>query len=243
MVSRCILLFVLFGIVRSIRIDPLSASDHRLLDDGATASVNAPQPSGPDDHLVVEALPLWKGDPFPTKHWAGHLPASDSGDKYLFYWLFAPELTADQMDADVPLIIWLNGGPGCSSMDGLFIENGPFQLQKDEQDAYYVTSAQFSWHKTPAYTMYIDQPVGTGLSFTTSKKYPTNDEEVNIDFYAFLQSFFKLHQDKFVTEKIVNREVYFSGESHSGTYTWTIHRLASTILTVYFITQVITFLV
>jgi len=71
----------------------------------------------------------------------------------------------------------------------------------------------------PAYTLYIDQPVGTGLSFTTSKKYPRNDLEVNVDFYHFLQSFFSVHSDKFVgANQRVNRGFYFSGESHAGHY-------------------------
>jgi carboxypeptidase D len=81
-----------------------------------------------------------------------------------------------------------------------------------------LVAAKHSWHKAPAYTLYIDQPVGTGLSFTTGKNYPRNDKEVNTDFYIFLQSFFKVHADKFVTEQRVNRPFYFSGESHAGHY-------------------------
>ena len=119
---------------------------------------------------------------------------------------------------DIPLIIWLNGGPACSSMDGLFIENGPFRLVKDDDLNFYLTTDQpYSWHKGPAYTLYIDQPVGTGLSFTTSGKYPRNDEEVNIDFYYFLHQFFSLHSDKFVVET-TTRDLYFSGESYAGHY-------------------------
>lgn len=176
-------------------------------------------PKSPDDHLV-SSLPLQQDD-FPTLHWAGHLPASSSNDKYFFYWLFAPDSLspndATTLPDNVPLLIWLNGGPACSSMDGLFLENGPLRLTRDPQtNEFRVTYAPYSWHKAPAYTLYIDQPVGTGLSFTTSRMYPRNDEEVNRDFYYFLQSFFTLHSDKFVENGALKRDLYFSGESYAG---------------------------
>lgn len=182
--------------------------------------VDVPTPASPDDHLVT-SLPLLAEGTLPTKHWAGLLPASPNADKYLFYWLFAPDLSqnSDLQEADIPLVIWLNGGPGCSSMDGLFLENGPLRFEKRESDGtFQLVAAQHSWHKVPAYMVYIDQPVGTGLSFTTSHKYPRNDREVNIDFYYFLQSFLKTHSDKFVREQRLNRGLYFSGESHAGHY-------------------------
>ena len=184
------------------------------------ANVPVDVPTDPDGHLVTN-LPLL--DSFPTQQWAGHLPSSADGDKYFFYWLFAPDLSHHPEHSDeskIPIIIWLNGGPACSSMDGLFIENGPFRLRVDPATHQFkIVTDPHSWHATsPAYTLYIDQPVGTGLSFTTSGKYPTNDLEVNVDFYYFLQEFFKLHADKFVSNQKLNRDLFFSGESYAGHY-------------------------
>lgn len=184
--------------------------------------VEVPVPTSPNEHLVTD-LPLLKNGTLPTAHWAGLLPASSHNDKYLFYWLFAPDLSAYNKvkEADVPLIVWLNGGPGCSSMDGLFLENGPLRFVADEHGNYRMEAAEHSWHKIPAYMLYVDQPVGTGLSFTTSHTYPKNDLEVNQDFYFFLQSFLTLHSDKFVSDddnKRVTRPFYFTGESHAGHY-------------------------
>jgi carboxypeptidase D len=210
-----------------------------------TATADAPTaPNGPEDHLVTD-LPLLDSSKFSTEHWAGLLPASTDRDKYLFYWLFAPDLTAftDQPDLqeqapyekDIPLIIWLNGGPGCSSMDGVWIENGPFRLtQTDDDDAWTIDISEHSWHRSPAYVLYVDQPVGTGLSFTTSEKYATNDLDINTDFYYFLNQFFLLHSDKFLVEveesttsitttttpkkSRLGRPFFFSGESYAGHY-------------------------
>lgn len=186
---------------------------------------DVPIPDKPDDHLVLN-LPLLNG--LSTKHWAGHLPANDvKGDKYIFYWLFEPDISESStthtsvLDPSIPLIIWLNGGPACSSMDGLFIENGPFRFVLNiKTNEYELNVDEYSWHKLPAYTLYIDQPVGTGLSITSSHQYPTNDEEVNIDLYYFLQQFFQFHSDKFVSNNaaIINRPLFFSGESYAGHY-------------------------
>uniref|UniRef100_A0A7S1VK41 Carboxypeptidase n=1 Tax=Grammatophora oceanica TaxID=210454 RepID=A0A7S1VK41_9STRA len=226
-VSTTLLWLLTFQITDAVRITPgdraTSAYSRRKLQTAEgdrlrrDKDVEVPVPSNPDVHLVKD-LPLLES-PLPVDQWAGLLPASADGDKYFFYWLFAPDLSNSEIEEpDVPLLIWLNGGPGCSSMDGLWIENGPIQLDKSSGD-WKIIEREHSWHKAPAYVVYIDQPVGTGLSFTTSKKYPRNDEEVNIDFYYFLKEFLKLHADKFLNgSQKTKRSVFFSGESHAGHY-------------------------
>ena len=66
-----------------------------------------------------------------------------------------------------PLIIWLQGGPGCSSMLGLFTENGPYNFSFDPEhikDPYIFEKNEWSWNNK-ANVMYVDQPLGTGMSF------------------------------------------------------------------------------
>jgi carboxypeptidase D len=181
----------------------------------------------PNDHLVT-SLPYLNPKDFTTKHYAGHIPASPDDDKKFFYWLFEPDTTSSTdpniQDKDIPLVIWLNGGPGCSSMDGLFLENGPLRLvpPAGSHSDWTIQTNDYSWHKAPAYMLYIDQPVGTGLSFTKKKTYCKNDQEVNIDFFFFLQNFLQVYADTFVMEsegrKRMNRPLFFSGESHAGHY-------------------------
>ena len=218
-----------------------------------------------DDH-VVTSLPYLNPSTFTTKHYAGHIPASNLDDKKLFYWLFEPDLSETKKeDGDIPLLIWLSklkctvhkllydfkditgtsiliilfpntinslisidGGPGCSSMDGLWLENGPLHLTSPSASGksdWTIEANPFSWHKSPAYVVYIDQPVGTGLSFTRSKTYCKNDAEVNTDFHLFLENFLLVHTELFLnTDKnehgqhTMKRRLYFSGESHAGHY-------------------------
>jgi len=115
-------------------------------------------------------------------------------------------------------------------MDGLWIENGPFRLQpKNGGNWDNIKVDPNSWHNAPAYTLYVDQPVGTGLAFTTSGNYPNNDQRVNEDFYYFLTEFLKLHATTLGVKPqlhagskqlipTLTRPFYFSGESHAGHY-------------------------
>lgn len=53
--------------------------------------------------------------------YAGNLPVGNSTTESLFFWFVPTENPA----ASDEIVIWLNGGPGCSSLDGFFHENGP----------------------------------------------------------------------------------------------------------------------
>lgn len=182
----------------------------------------------PDSHLVT-SLPLLPDGVFPTRHWAGHLPAAgDGSDKKIFYWLFEPGgvKVKGEISDDMPLILWMNGGPGCSSMDGLWLENGPLRLKSGE-NGWTIDVNPHSWHNAPAWTLYVDQPVGTGLSFSKKGNYCKNDFEINRDFQYFLEEFFLFHKEKFLSPTKHNKQIagwtmkrpfYFTGESHAGHY-------------------------
>ena len=77
----------------------------------------------------------------------------------LFFWFFP----AQSKGSEAPLILWLEGGPGWSSMYGLFKENGPFLIG---WDPYYekpsLLNNIYTWSKNHN-MLYIDNPVGTGF--------------------------------------------------------------------------------
>ncbi|GES60621.1 carboxypeptidase S1 [Aspergillus terreus] len=76
---------------------------------------------------------------------------------HLFFWYFESQLDP----ATSPLSIWLQGGPGGSSMFGAFTENGPCAVNDDSQSTY---RNEYAWTKH-ANMLYIDQPVQTGFSY------------------------------------------------------------------------------
>jgi carboxypeptidase D len=75
----------------------------------------------------VGSLPGLPDDTYLKSH-AGHITIDEQTDSNIFFWLMHNYHIAD----NAKLIIWLNGGPGCSSMDGVFLETGPFRINKDQ---------------------------------------------------------------------------------------------------------------
>jgi len=104
------------------------------------------------------------------------------------------------------LIIWLTGGPGCSSEIALFSENGPFKVNPDNET---LRINPYSWNNV-ANILYVDQPLGTGYS--TATEVDQNETQIAADFYVFLQEFI----DAFPQYK--GRDFYITGESYGGHY-------------------------
>jgi carboxypeptidase C (cathepsin A) len=78
----------------------------------------------PEAHRVT-SLPGLHG--FTSAHYAGYITIDKLAGSNIFYWFFEAAINP----AARPLVIWLNGGPGCSSMDGQFIELGPIRMSKN----------------------------------------------------------------------------------------------------------------
>ena len=115
---------------------------------GCTVSLaDASCPQSPSNHRV-DSLPYYKSGDLPCMY-AANMSGSDKYDNLFFYWLFPkPEETTEE-DSSTPLIIYMNGGPGSTSMNALFTENGPLYAVKtdeDDEDSYQVWyDAENSW--------------------------------------------------------------------------------------------------
>lgn len=123
--------------------------------------------------------------------------------KHLHYWF-----VESQGKPEDPLVLWLNGGPGCSSLDGLLTEHGPFLIQDDGVSLEY---NPYSWNKI-AHVLYLESPAGVGFSFSDDKDYRTNDTEVSLNNYLALKTFLKLFPE------FEKNPLFLTGESYGGIY-------------------------
>ncbi|KAK9079108.1 hypothetical protein SSX86_000778 [Deinandra increscens subsp. villosa] len=134
---------------------------------------------------------------------AGYYRIEHTVDARMFYFFFGSR----KSKAD-PVVIWLTGGPGCSSDLALFYENGPFKITNNLS----LVWNDYGWDKV-SNLIFVDQPTGTGFSYSSSDKDIRSDETgVSNDLYFFLQAFFKAHPD------YVNNDFYITGESYAGHY-------------------------
>ncbi|KAJ7089254.1 alpha/beta-hydrolase [Mycena belliarum] len=90
-----------------------------------------------------------------------------AGDASMWFWFFE----ARNSPETAPLTLWLNGGPGCSAMIGLFQENGPCTVKPD---GITTTLNPYSWNNI-SNMIYIDQPIGAGFSFGNGTVTTTHD--------------------------------------------------------------------
>lgn len=92
------------------------------------------------------------------------------------------------------MVVWINGGPGATSMFGLFLENGPLRVLRNGTgpNDFVLTAAQASWADTYS-IVFIDQPVGTGFSYGDSVL--TSMQDGSDEFLKFLVEFLKKYPE------------------------------------------------
>lgn len=101
----------------------------------------------------------------------------------MFFWLFHNRHIANKQRT----VIWLNGGPGCSSMDGALMEIGPYRVAKDGNLEY----NKGSWDEF-ANVLFVDNPVGTGFSYVDTNSYVHELNDMADQMIVFLEKFFEM---------------------------------------------------
>ncbi|KAJ2929431.1 hypothetical protein H1R20_g7659, partial [Candolleomyces eurysporus] len=137
-----------------------------------------------------------------VKQMSGYLDVAD--DKHLFFWFFESRTAP----ADAPLILWLNGGPGCSSSTGLLFELGPCSIADEGRN---VTYNPHSWTNN-ANIIFLDQPVNVGFSYADGSTTVNSSPVAGKDVYAFLELFLKRYP------KYSTQPFHIAAESYGGTY-------------------------
>ncbi|KAF5093004.1 hypothetical protein D0Z00_004296 [Geotrichum galactomycetum] len=135
-----------------------------------------------------------------VKQYSGYLDVGH--EKHLFFWSF--ESRNDPKND--PVILWLNGGPGCSSLTGLFFELGPASIGKDLKPI----KNPYSWNNN-ATVIFLDQPANTGFSYTDGESV-SDTVTAGKDTYAFLKLFFKQFPE------YSEQDFHIAGESYAGHY-------------------------
>jgi len=150
-------------------------------------------------------LPGWD-DVLPSRHFSGYLDIGVSKQKHLHYWLVESEVDP----ASAPVVVWMNGGPGCSSLDGFIYEHGPFRV--NTSDPKRLQRFDYTWSKL-ANVIYLEAPVGVGFSYSDDRRdYERNDDNTAEDNVDALNAFF----EKWPEWR--GNGLYITGESYGGVY-------------------------
>jgi carboxypeptidase C (cathepsin A) len=170
-----------------------------------------PTPAAAADKVL--SLPGWAGA-LPSEHYSGYINC-DADTKQLHYYL-------QEADADAtskPLVLWLNGGPGATSLIGAFTELGQLIFNRDSTATVETPAAPslfrnpLSW-TTSANVLYLENPAGVGFSrcLDPESKCASNDTSAALDAHEVLVGFF----ERFPHFKKSN--FYLTGESYAGVY-------------------------
>ena len=151
--------------------------------------------------------------------YAGLIPFHSDEDRHgsYMFWLFVPH----QPSISDSMVLWMNGGPGCSSLDaGMTFEHGPVKVPS--HPAGFCCSSPndpletnpFAWTKATT-MLYVEQPGGTGFSQGPE---PLDEDHVAGDMYSFLDNFFTIFDD------LRSKRFFVMGESYAGMFVPSIAR-------------------
>jgi serine carboxypeptidase-like clade 2 len=165
----------------------------------------------PDKIIKLPGAP----SPLPFNQYAGYITVDEVNGRNLFYWF----VESQKNPVKDKLVLWLNGGPGCSSLGGgLMTELGPFRPNSDGNT---LSLNPNSWN-TVANVIFLESPAGVGFSYSNTKSdYTVGDDRTANDTYVFLLKFFDRYP------QYQGRAFWITGESYGGHY---VPQLANRIL-------------
>ncbi|XP_071931868.1 serine carboxypeptidase-like 2 isoform X2 [Coffea arabica] len=156
---------------------------------------------------IVKFLPGFQG-PLPFELETGYIGVGESEDVQLFYAFIKSE---SNPESD-PLILWLDGGPGCSSFIALFFGTGPVIVEPLSFDGTLpnLILNPYTWTKVVS-IIFLDSPVGTGFSYAkTAKASQSSDFQASDQAYEFIRKWLQDHQE------YKSNPFYVSGISYGG---------------------------
>ncbi|KAG2483710.1 hypothetical protein HYH03_017428 [Edaphochlamys debaryana] len=205
-----VVLLALLGVAQAAR-----------MQDGAGRGSIAKRKHANDENLTPEAaadliltVPGYENDQLTSRHFGGYVTVDEAHERRLFYYF----VESERDPANDPVVLWLNGGPGCSSFDGFVFEQGPFlfRLQRGGAEGrgrwVSLEPNPYAWSKV-ANMIFLDSPAGVGMSYSAHPSdYSVDDERTARDADAFLRGWF----DRF--PQYGGNQFFVSGESYAGIY-------------------------
>eukprot|EP00192_Tetraselmis_astigmatica_P006177 CAMPEP_0117658360 /NCGR_PEP_ID=MMETSP0804-20121206/5824_1 /TAXON_ID=1074897 /ORGANISM="Tetraselmis astigmatica, Strain CCMP880" /LENGTH=511 /DNA_ID=CAMNT_0005464879 /DNA_START=90 /DNA_END=1622 /DNA_ORIENTATION=+ len=161
----------------------------------------------------VSYLPGW-GEPH-FEMYSGYITVDEAAGRSLFYAMAEASINPSA----APVFLWLNGGPGCSSLGGGFLsELGPYFPRREKGK---LKSNPYSWHRN-ATVIFLESPAFVGFSYSnTSSDKVVGDERTAVDTYKFLLALMQRFPE------LADRPLWLSGESYGGHY---VPSLAATVV-------------
>nr|GMD04309.1 serine carboxypeptidase-like 11 [Ipomoea batatas] len=157
----------------------------------------------------VEHLPGVRPEgPLPFELETGYIGVGELEDIQLFYYFVKSESNPN-ID---PIVLWISGGPECSSFVAMTEEFGPllFDVPKNNWSLPTLSLNPYSWTKVASF-IFLDLPVRTGFSYAkSSKNYTATDVETSYHAAEFIR---KWLEDHFQYQ---SNAFYVGGDSYSG---------------------------
>ena len=158
--------------------------------------------------LTISLLPK---EALPTK--SGYLPVNPTSNSAIFYVYYEAQKPISPL-SQTPLLIWLQGGPGCSSLLGNFLELGPWRVNfhKTHDEPLALELNPGSWNRIFG-LLFLDNPIGVGFSIASKPaEIPRDQTKVAEHLFLAITAFIKSNPS------FKSRPIYITGESYAGKY-------------------------
>jgi hypothetical protein len=147
-----------------------------------------------------------------SRHFSGFMPTADG--RFTHYWF----IESENDPSNDPITLWVQGGPGGSSMIGLFTEIGPFVLNDQsgavpDGDAPTLFRNEHTWTKNSS-VIFWESPAPVGFSYCSGvAECPAwNDTTCAAENFLFLRNFFSGYSE------YSTNPFFLFGESYAGVY-------------------------
>jgi carboxypeptidase C (cathepsin A) len=136
------------------------------------------------------------------RQFSGYMSVNHAGDERMFYWF----VEAQDKPETKPLVLWTNGGPGCSGLSGFLTEHGPYRADAKGS----LELNPYAWN-TLANIVYIESPAGVGFSETPNGTI-YGDHATAVQNANFIDGFLEMYAD------YKEHDLYLTSESYGGHY-------------------------